>query len=71
LPVAVSIARERPWNEWSVVMTSYAPFRLCWPYLRASFTAPSFASTPLFEKKTRSKTEFWISRSASSSWGTV
>ena len=60
-----------PWKELRTVMTLCAPLRWSLPYLRASFTAPSFASTPLLAKNTLSMQLFSTSICASSSCGTV
>ena len=63
--------RVRPWNELRAVMISYAPPSLMRPHFRASLHAPSLASAPELQKKTRSIDELSMSVLASLSCGTV
>ena len=71
-PVAVTVARVRPWNELWVAMTSYRSVASrSLAYLRASLSAASFASAPEFAKNTRSANECSHSSLARWIWGAV
>src|SRR3990167_241775 len=52
LPVAESVAMERPWKAFSYTTTSGLSMPLSWPYLRAIFSAASLASRPELQKNT-------------------
>ena len=52
-------------------MISYAPSKFLRPHLRASFDAPSFASAPELQKKTRSTSEFSTMNCAKGNCGVV
>ena len=56
-PVAVRVAKVRPWKEPVVARISKRPPPCSEPQRRASFIAASFASAPLFARKTRSANE--------------
>jgi len=52
LPVADSVAIERPWKAFSKTITSGLALPRSWPYLRAILSAASLASRPELQKKT-------------------
>ena len=71
MPVAATVAIVRPWKPLCVAMISCAPSLWMRPHLRASLSAPSFASAPEFEKKTWSSGECSMRSCASSIWGSL
>jgi hypothetical protein len=60
-PVTESAPNVRPWKPSSSATTSERPGFLS----RANFSAASFASVPLLQKKTRERPEAFVRRSAS------
>jgi hypothetical protein len=71
-PVAVTVAKVRPWKLVSKQTNSKRPGcpRACWA-LRASFSSASLASAPELQKKARSSPESEVSSSARVTWGSV
>ena len=68
LPVADSVAIERPWKAFSNTITSGRSSPLSWPNLRAIFSAASLASRPVLQKKALVRPDSSTSLAASCSW---
>ncbi len=68
LPVAESVASERPWKAFSMTTIAGSAMPRSWPYLRASLIAASFASSPELQKNTSSRPVISATRSAAASW---
>ena len=68
LPVADSVASERPWNAFSMTMIAGSAMPLSWPYLRATLIDASVASSPELQKNTSSRPVISATRSAAASW---
>ena len=68
LPVAESVASERPWNAFSITMIAGSAMPRSWPYLRATLIAASLASSPELQKNTSSRPVISAMRSAAASW---
>ena len=69
--MAATVARVRPWKAFSTQTMRNAPSRWRCPHLRAILIAPSLASAPLLQKKTRAGKAVPTSRRAASTIGSL